>query len=261
MPKLEIFTAQYVEYLESYVAQHLDQYHWDAPWAESLKFPADKTIVTKIEWDPDAVPLEAEDSVVEGDIASSISLHRALSELTAAQATDERLWARLCHVEFWPYMRARWPIERFAADSRRARQFLLSRYFVPQSQGRALMRNGLARLWWAAHLTVDYERDNAYELTAVLLSKLDIAKNLLERSLGRSNVILKAFLEFLQLNADRLLVPGDASRKDIRRLSRYLNLIGGSCLLDALSSRQIIDLLNRELDRMVAEEAPLFAEA
>jgi hypothetical protein len=47
----------------------------------------------------------------------------------------------------------------------------------------ALLRNGAARLWWSAHLSYDPDRENQYELTAVLLARLDTAKNLLERGI------------------------------------------------------------------------------
>lgn len=257
MLHLQLFARPFVEYLKSNVSEYIDRYRSEASWAGVIPYPAERMITTRIQADIDVPLVAATEGVIVADTTNAIAIHRALNGLTPAQATDERLWAYLCHIPFWPYMRARWPVERFASDSSKARRFLLERYFVPQAQGRSLMRNGLSRLWWAAHLTVDYERENAYELTGVLLAKLDITKNLLERSLGRSPVILRAFLDFVQQNADELLAPGSASRLAIRRLSRYLNLVGGTCVLDTLTTTQILDLLSRELERINSDTAPL----
>lgn len=59
-------------------------------------------------------------------------------------------------------------------------RFIEARYFVAQNEGRALLRNGIARLWWVAHLSHDATRNNPYELTAALLYTLDITQQILE---------------------------------------------------------------------------------
>ena len=106
----------------------------------------------------------------------------------------------------------RWPVGRHLDDVQRAGRFILSRYFVPRNESRALLRSGAARLWWSAKLTYDADRTNPYELTAVLLSQLDIAKQLLERNLGRIGSLTKTFLEFLLTNREDCLAPGNRSR-------------------------------------------------
>jgi hypothetical protein len=185
------------------------------------------------------------------DTENAIRFHRALRQLTPLQARDPRLWTRMTHVEFWQYMRLRWPVERHMANQGRAIRFVESRYFVPQSQSRALLRNGIARLWWAAQLSHDPERENAYELTAVLLSMLDIAQQILERGMGRANNVIKAFLEFLLRNKVTLLTGGDANRSRIRRLAKHLNMYGGVSLLDCLSQSEVMELLEEELARIL----------
>jgi hypothetical protein len=184
------------------------------------------------------------------DVENAILLHRALSHLTPLQARDPRLWTHLTHVECWQYMRKRWPVERHIAQRDRAMRFVLSRYFVPQSQSRALLRNGIARLWWTARMSYDAERDNPYELTAVLLSTLDITQQILERGIGRAPNVILSFLEFLVRNREVLLTGGNENRVRIRRLAKFLNLHGGVSILDCLSKAEILELLHIEFSRI-----------
>jgi len=58
----------------------------------------------------------------------------------------------------------------------------------------------------------DPQRTNPYELTSVLLHRLDITQQILERNMGRAPVIVMGFLEFLMQNKDKLLVVGDHGR-------------------------------------------------
>ena len=134
-------------------------------------------------------------------------------------------------------MRRRWRLEESAAKDRNPKGYILERYFVRSRESRALLRNGLARLWWYGFLTYDAERDNPYELTAVLLSQLDIAQQILERSLGRNRDILHAFLAFLLAHPE--LSRGDKARETIRALAKRLNLHGGLCVLDSLDRSDI----------------------
>jgi hypothetical protein len=150
-------------------------------------------------------------------------------------------------------MRKRWPVERHIGSNEKALRFIQSRYFVAQAQSRALLRNGIARLWWTAKLSYDAERDNTYELTAVLLSTLDITQQILERGIGRAPAVVMGFLEFLRRNRDTLLTGGDENRVRIRRLAKFLNIHGGVCILDCLSQPQIIGLLDAEFARITSE--------
>ena len=115
------------------------------------------------------------------DYENARSIHQQLSGLTPVLAADPRLWARLTHVECWDHMQLHWPVD----DSKSAR-FIRERYFFAGTNSRALLRNGISRLWWSAAMTHDEKRkNNKYELTKVILSRLDLAQQLLERSFSR----------------------------------------------------------------------------
>ena len=146
----------------------------------------------------------------------------------------------------------RWPVGRHLDDVQRAERFILSRYFVARTESRALLRNGAARLWWSSKLTFDPDRTNPYELTAVLLSRLDIAQQLLERNFGRVGTLTKTFLEFMIANPEDCLEPGERSRRVVRHLAQTLNLHGGVCLLDSLKPDDVSSFLEQERIRVIA---------
>jgi hypothetical protein len=188
------------------------------------------------------------------DLENAVQLHRAFPMLSRTQACDQGFWARLCHVECWEYMRSRWDAAKKKKNQRE--RYVVERFFVPRAQSRCLMRNGIARLWWAAYLTYDpTNTKNPYELTAILLRQLDITKNLLERSYGRSDTILRCVLRFLAKHKDDLLVSGNVARKRCRVIFRQLNSLGGVGLLDSMTDKAIEDYLLQELKDAIQRES------
>lgn len=247
-----ILRENFTDNLRTSVRQNERFYRQNKPWLDQIAKGASWSIKTNYEL---ASPLELLEPVGDDfkDLENSIRLHKALSFLTPLQARDPRLWTRLVHVECWPYMRKRWEMERFRSDPDKAERFIISRYFVAQNQSRALLRNGIARLWWYSYLTFDPERTNPYELTAVLLDQLDITQQILERNLGRAPQVTAGFLEFLLRHRKALLGSGDGKRATIRHLAKHLNLCGGATLLDCLGRAEIISILEEEYARVAAK--------
>ena len=190
MQNLTIFKSTFVESLRTDIPANLRKYVTDPVWVTSIGTRPDRDLVTGLSL-REAIELAMPTAEDHKDIENAIRLHRALPELSRLDARDPRLWTRLTHLVLWPYMRKRWPIEKYLKDGDKvAIGRVLERYFIPQSQSRALMRNGAARLWWGAYLTFDPKRSNPYELTAVLFSTLDIAQQILERGMGRAPSVL-----------------------------------------------------------------------
>jgi len=181
------------------------------------------------------------------DYENAVLLHRAFPTLTPLQARDPRLWTRLAHVECWSYMRKRWDVGRHLENPSKAARYVLAHYFVPRAESRALLRNGVARLWWYAHLTHDPARAEPYELTKVLLSFLDIAQQLLERNMGRAKELRTGFLDVLRLHDNVLGTNAGQKRERIRALAKFLNLRGGVTILDTLTRGDVAGVLKSEL--------------
>ena len=253
MSSLAIFKSTLVNALRSSVTMNLDKYLRDDFWVAEVSTKSNRDMQTGVEL-AEPLYLDFPENGNLKDIENAIRFHKALRYLTPLQARDPRLWTRLAHMEFWPYMRLRWPVEKHMSNRDKAVRFIESRYFVAQSQSRALLRNGIARLWWTAQLSHDPDRDNPYELTKVLLSTLDITQQIVERGMGRASNIIRGFLEFLLCNSETLLTRGDRNRARIRRLAKHLNMYGGVCVLDLLSQGEVMDLLNKELARILKAE-------
>jgi Family of unknown function (DUF6339) len=242
------FVSRLLDSLPANLSRYTEAESWVEEWAGNTAWD----FSTPCEF---AVPLELllPDDENYFDLENSIRMHKALPNLTPVQAQDPRLWTRLTHVDLWDYMQARWPGDKYPEAERNIR-WINSHYFVAQKQSRALVRNGVARLWWASKMTCDPSRDNPYELTSVLFSQLDIFKNLLEHNFGRAVTVTRAFLEFLLHNKDECLVSGEKARQLVRSLSKAVNLHGGICILDCKSSAALRDFLNREKDRLLATQ-------
>jgi hypothetical protein len=248
---LTIFKETFVNSLRGSVKSNLPKYGEDTSWVAELGVKSQRELETSVELKTPLELLEPTDGDLK-DIENAIRVHRALPHLTPLQARDPRLWTRLTHVEGWSYMRKRWAVEKHMKNEGRATRFIEARYFVTQAQSRALLRNGIARLWWTAKVSHDPARDNPYELAAVLLSTLDITQQILERGIGRAPAVLMGFVEFLNRHRDLLLTGGDENRIRIRRLAKSLNMHGGVCILDSLTQPQIMALLETELARILA---------
>jgi hypothetical protein len=115
---------------------------------------------------------------------------------------------------------------------------------------RALVRNGMARLWWYGHVWYDVERANPYELTNFLLEKLDVAQSLLERTFSRNPIICKAVLNFMLIQHG--LGKDMTQRHVFRLLMQHLNRLDGMAVLDMLSQSEI----EAELTAAVARWVP-----
>lgn len=259
MNRLIIFKGNYVNLLRSSIRENLDKYLKDESWLIDDPGAPAHEISSSLEIS-NSFQLLCPTKESLRDTENALLIHRALPHLTPLQARDARLWTRLCHIDFWHYMRARWDVGKHIEDSIKSVRFIDARYFVSQSQSRSLIRNGIARLWWTAHLSYDERLDNPYALTDVLLSNLDITQQILERSMGRAENVLKGFLSFLTQNKATFLTGGNKNRERIRSLAKFLNRSGGVLILDCLEKNEIVGMLEKEHSRQLLEETEEVAE-
>lgn len=205
---------------------------------------------------PDDIKLISSKDGVHNDLENTKILYAALKDLPFSVAIDERFWAYQTHVTFWDYMRTRYPVEKSQTLKDGPVGYLREHYFFMPNRDRALIRNGIARLWWYGHLTYEEDRENPFELTEALLEKLDIAQQLLERSYSRNPVITKTVLSMLidKKNAGEPF----SHRSKFRPLASYLNQVGGVTILDALKDydlKLIIDSKLKQLNEEIVDES------
>jgi hypothetical protein len=232
--EIKIFTESYIEKLSRDVksTQNVDNYY-------SESFPCDERHPkgnSNVYLDLN-VKLNPAQSA-EADLESSIKLYEAL-EINETQASDPRLWTYLSHVTFWSYMRKRWALENVRQnDSPIGR--VNDRYILTTPGLESLSRHGIARLWWYAHLTIDTNRNDKYELTKILLKRAEISVGILERVVGTNYNTRTAILEFLKENEEILI-----NENLTRSLLKAFNLFGGIKILPILEVPELKEILNR----------------
>jgi len=120
------------------------------------------------------------------------------------------------------------------------------------ANSRALIRNGIARLWWFGRLTYDKnKKENPFELTKTLLDYQDIQGALLERTFGKNNEVLRICLGILAEYMSEIRKKG--AKKIIQAFGEYVNLIGGTYFLDTMNPLVLKKKLTAFIERKLQE--------
>lgn len=163
-------------------------------------------------------------------------VYRNLKFLSDSQASDERLWAALCIGPFYEYTQYRWNIKKNCTEGNIEQHF-----FFKGASRRALTRNALARLWWIGRLT--YNDKEGFALTEFICAHADYISHILERNTSNNPLILQAFLHaIIDAKKDGFKINTDT----VGELSKYLNLLGGTYILDCLTFEQIYDKIYKK---------------
>ncbi len=250
MAKASFVRETALERLRQNITPNAKRYSADAPWLSDYFGGEAWYLQSSIEM-PEAVALKSPASKTElFDLDNTKTLYTAVRNLSPIQASDERLWVYLSHVTYWDYMRKRWGVEQYV-NKPRFEEIVEERYFFMPDRPRALIRNGIARLWWYGYTTYDDEREDPFELTAVLLKNLDVAQSVLERAFSRNRTLTHAMLSVL-LERERAGTPF-YERESVRDLAKYLVQVGGVTILDALSFAEIRDVVHQKVVQLSAE--------
>lgn len=168
-----------------------------------------------------------------------------LNFLSESQASDERLWAGLCFGPFWKYVKYRWKIDKKCTSSNIEQHFMFG-----FGARRSLTRNALSRLWWIGRLTYDDSRTDPWELTKFVCENSDYIMHICERNTSNNPAIIRAFLDaVLEARQKGLLINTDT----VGELAKYLNLLGGTYILDCLPSQKIHDKIIAKAEEITKE--------
>lgn len=238
---------QYLAQLRSDIRANIELYKQNDSWIENKFKDASWCMQSNFKIEGDVELIIPESSLNHYDLENTKIFFSAFKDLKVSYATDERLWSYFCHAFFWKYMRARWPIETYV-NNERMEDNIRERYFFMPNRDRALIRNGLARLWWYGYVSYDDSRKDPFELTKVLLTNLDIAESLLGRSFSRNRTVALTILSVLA----RLEKIGKPffHREKFRNLMKYINQLGGVTILDALNSEDIETILLNKIQKL-----------
>lgn len=179
------------------------------------------------------------------DVENIKRIYKYMSALSESQASDERIWSAYTLSVFADYMRYRWPAESETA--------MMNHYFFSYSPKRSLFRNGIARLWWIGHLTYDASReDNKFALTEYVCSKQDHINLLLDINFGNNPNIVRAVVKAL-MDSETEGIAVD--REVVRKASEYINILGGTYLVDALSFDTVYAKTKDVIKKIAAHKA------
>ena len=229
--KLHLLNDGALRKLKHSVHSNISKYQSDdSSWIEEYLEEKNNTFISKIDDADVELVLPRNEDRKEFDGVNAKLLHSAFPGISAAMATDERLWATLCHGKFYTYMHTRWPV----SVTQRTQSFdgiVNQRYFFYRGDPRkSIERNGLSRLWLSAEMTYDPDRDDPYELTKVLLQNTNFVFHLFGRKFSSNKQILQGTLEAVLTLEKEFGKP--VSKTPITEYGRRLNLIGGASLLD-----------------------------
>lgn len=238
---LNYFTDHALDELKANIDSNIELYKDDSSFVKETfyLYPLWKEEIENI--NINNLTLEDPDQNEEHETINTIKVHKALKALTPIQAADERLWSYLSHENFWKYMRKRWPIE----DANNEVSRVSERYFFVTNANRALVRHGIARLWWYGYYAYDSSnKENPYWLVNTLVKNHSAAQDLLERSFSNNKNIVLAVL--------KLVKEMEGSEHDIqkrpvfRELIKHFNIKGGASVLDMLDSDDIKEILKEK---------------
>lgn len=130
--------------------------------------------------------LDGSKRTAEYDIENSLKLYAALDGMTPALACEERIWARLTHIECMQYTRDRWLSGKDGNDLDKMVQLHAF------AGGRTGVRddNALGRLWWSAHIATLAHPSNPEEALRLLMKALTIRMSFIERTNSASRLPL-----------------------------------------------------------------------
>ena len=180
------------------------------------------------------------------DAENAMIVYTALHDLTPHQASDERLWAYLCHHDCAAYVADRW-LRRHSASDDDASNRVRNHFFA--SGNRALIRdNGVSRLWWLGYIAHQVDDKNPRQFLRILLTRQDVRSALIERpGVSRNYRVLRTIYAVMRedhaTRQQRLFVR-DTFREWMKRLNRH----GGVVLLDAVPEDALERLVRDEAD-------------
>ena len=170
------------------------------------------------------------------DVENIQRVYNHMKFLSDSQASDERIWAAYTFSEFLDYMRYRWKASSISD--------LENRYLFGYSVQRSLFRNGVSRLWWIGRFTYDETILDPYELTRFLCKDQDYIENICGRNIFNNPNVGFATISALY-DAEKAGVV--VNRELVREVSRYVNLLAGTYLLDTLSKEEIYQKIQNKL--------------
>lgn len=181
----------------------------------------------------------------ETDKQNARIIYSNLKELKPVQAVSTELWTYMTHIQFPEYMASRWKIKD-NENEKKLKEVIKQRFFAIRGS-KGVIRNGIARLWWAGYWGYDENREDHFELVDIILDRQEIYEHISERSYNRNKNILIAALEAIKEN-------DMYSRDPSRALFKKINSYGSDKHLDALDLDTAKEMVAELVEEIKNEE-------
>lgn len=228
--KLKYLATKTLKNLRSNVMKNVDRYRAGSfddlismgGWNIELSIEIDLEFIASL--DPSGTP--------SAEVENSLLVWKALFEMTPALACEERIWARLSHVECLEYSRARWL--NLDAEDEQIEKDTKTHFFAPTQTG-CRDDHAISRLWWNARIAKNIRPSDQRGALQMILKTADIRSSFVERSwiVSRppvANSILRAIERYDWLTS---------SESNFREFMKSLNHKGGGVAFELLSSKRL----------------------
>ena len=249
MARLTYFTEAKIDQLRVEIEDRLEWYY--SPKKQRLgTMEGHEFRVSKIEVSIPTLDM-ADDQPHRTDLVNSLRVYEAMRSLTRHQASDERLWAYLCHFHLAEYVTYRW-LERRPESDKKAITKVYNHFFARGSR-RIIRDNGVSRLWWLGFMANRVDSGEPEKFLEIVLHRQDVRSSVLERPFLARNLralamIYQVMREHWEIDKKRVLFR----RVLFRRWMRALNRRGGVILFDALSERRMLSILRYEAEKVLS---------
>ncbi|WP_230199529.1 DUF6339 family protein [Bacillus testis] len=236
--KLQIISEDTLQDLRVNYKAYSPYYHnIDDEWFNSYFAEEGRIIETKI--DVELPEMNMDDSYAISDKDNVKKVYTALKHLTIVQATQERLWSGLAHLQMRDYSFYRLREELKKGNDNRINTGL----FFKNGNKRSLFVHVLARLWWVGYMTYDENNhENPYWLTDFFCESDFSARSVLffSSNFTANRPITVGILKALI----RLKESGVSIKRDhFVQATKYLNVVGGAMVLDVLDADEVEEMV------------------
>ncbi|WP_226036723.1 DUF6339 family protein [Aquibacillus saliphilus] len=226
----------------NYDAYNEHYYSKDDQWFNTYLNENGRVIESKIEFDLPELNFSADYAVSDKENVKII--YESLKHLTVSQATQERLWSGLAHMQLRHYTYYRMKKELQNKNDKR----INTGVFFKNGNKRSLFVHILARLWWVGYMTYDETNETPYRLTDFFCEKDFSARCVMffSSNFTSNPNITKGILKTLISWEEKGIT---IKRDHFVQANKYLNVVGGAMILDMLSSEEVEEMVDVYLCR------------
>ena len=186
------------------------------------------------------------------------------------QAADERLWAGLCHSEFYDYVRQRFEyetnktaysttdeddddeIKKLTSNDKEIAR-IENRFFFSRKHSREqLLTNPIARYWWTGRAFYDDADKNFKRLD--LIGENDFYTKIfstMTRSFAANRDILNGVVKCFEHFEDKGITLD--AKKHLRPALIEINKVGGAVVLDCLTEDEIAAIMIERIEKILSK--------